>query len=158
MGLTDVSMVLRRTVWSLSLGAFAFVIADGLWLIVRTPPKELDMWVLSRTFGVVMTAVFISVSSFYLGYITHPFLPTGPFSLIAAYAGLYLSLTVIFFFMDFIGQTSYLWPITLALDYVIVAPVPGVAWFMGFLFQSLVSRSTRRRSDPLSENQSPREG
>lgn len=139
--------MLRRTIWAFGLNALAFAAAQGMWLVVRPEPRGLDVWVLSRTDGIVLAAALVFAASCWLGYGARPFLPAGPPLILAAYGGMYFSLTAIFFLLVFLGPTAYLWPVTLAMDFVVVAPVVGVAWGAGALWGSLAER-IRRRGGP----------
>ncbi len=139
--------MLRRTIWAFGLNALAFAAAQGMWLLVRPEPRGLDVWVLSRTHGIALAAALVFATSCWQGYKVRPFLPAGPPLLLAAYGGMYFSLTVLFFLLVFLGPTAYLWPVTLAMDWVVVAPAVGVAWGAGALWGSLVER-TRRRGGP----------
>ncbi len=140
----EVGMMLRRAIWAFGLNALAFAAAQGVWLLVRPEPRGLDVWVLSRTNGIVLAAALVFAASCWPGHGTRPFLPAGPSLLLAAYGGMYFSLTAIFFVLVFLGPTAYLWPVTLAIDYVIVAPVVGVAWGAVALWGSLAERTRRR--------------
>ena len=136
--------MLRRAIWAFGLNALAFAAAQGVWLLVRPEPRALDVWVLSRTDGIVLAAALVFAVSCWLGYRVHPFLPAGPLTLLAAYGGMYSSLTAIFFLLVLLGPTAYLWPVTLAIDCVVVVPVVGVAWGSGALWGSLVARTRHR--------------
>ncbi|MGA9750877.1 MAG: hypothetical protein WBS54_03720 [Acidobacteriota bacterium] len=140
-------MTLRRAAWAFGANALAFAAAQGMWLLVRPEPRGLDVWILSRTHGIVLAAALVFAASCWLGYGARPFLPGGPSSLLAAYGGMYFSLTAIFSVLVALGPTAYLWPVTLAMDWVMVAPAVGVAWGAGALWGSLAER-TRRRDPP----------
>ena len=134
----------RKAIWAFGLNALAVAAAQGVWLLVRPEPRALDVWVLSRTHGIALAAALVFAVSCWQGYRVRPFLPVGPLSLLAAYGGMTFSLTAIFFLLVLLGPTAYLWPVTLAMDWVVAAPAVGVAWGAGALCGSLVERTRRR--------------
>jgi hypothetical protein len=146
--------VLKKSLWSFFVGAVAFAAAEFLWLIlIRPSVQEYDMWVMSPSVGVLIAMTIVATASICLGFLIRPFVLEGIFAMLANYGGVYLSITITYFIPNLLGQSSNIWPIALAVDYVLMAPVICMSWFLGVFIALLAARLAARHSTVQENNE-----
>jgi hypothetical protein len=110
-----------KKVLILIIGAFAFALSKTIWLLFFDFASS--NWILEPTPGILLCAVILILSVVGCSYKFHRD-TKNPFLFLF---GVWISITA----MLLLAGPGNLWPIVLAIDYVMVTPIVYAGWFMG---------------------------